>query len=250
MGLKVTSWHSQWNWGYRTGSWWWSSGQRTHPLLHWSELEPCWRQGLYSVILKKKLKQMKKRPPWVGAGSQYQTLPHPPAWGDLAKFRHSGMILKYFRPFLVDLFSIWQNCEPTFANVSYFRANFSCSKWPNIEIIRWPSGHNPPHACRPMLAETSGLWLILKIINEIDRKLCLKSWSDWKWHFWHLLLHRKVAAAPATKSLWNFSIPVTTWSSSWTRSTRRGCRATRTSRAKTRTEKPRIQVSADPAPIL
>ena len=28
---------------------------------------------------------------------------------------------------------IWQNCEPTFANILYYLAIFHCSKWPNIE---------------------------------------------------------------------------------------------------------------------
>ena len=40
---------------------------------------------------------------------------------------------KKFWPFLEQLFSIWQNCEPTLANILYFWANFHCSQWPNIE---------------------------------------------------------------------------------------------------------------------
>ena len=33
------------------------------------------------------------------------------------------------------LFLIWQNAEPTLANLSHFWANFHCCKWPNIEQL-------------------------------------------------------------------------------------------------------------------
>ena len=46
-----------------------------------------------------------------------------------------GKIKKSFYPLLEQLFSIWKNCEPTMANISYLWANFPCYKWPNIEII-------------------------------------------------------------------------------------------------------------------
>ena len=57
-------------------------------------------------------------------------------WPDLAKFCYIGIILKSFQLFLELLFSIGQICELTLANIWYFWANFYCSKWPNIEIIR------------------------------------------------------------------------------------------------------------------
>ena len=56
-------------------------------------------------------------------------------WPHLAKFWNLGKKNKRFRRLLEQLFSIWQNCEPTLANIWYFWANFHCSKWPNIEII-------------------------------------------------------------------------------------------------------------------
>ena len=54
---------------------------------------------------------------------------------DLSKFRHFGKILKIVWPFLEKVFSIWQKCEPAWANFLYFWANFYFSKWPNIEEI-------------------------------------------------------------------------------------------------------------------
>ena len=38
--------------------------------------------------------------------------------------------------------TIWQNFEPTLANILYFWPNIHCSKWPNIEQIKYPSGAN------------------------------------------------------------------------------------------------------------
>ena len=54
-------------------------------------------------------------------------------FGEILPLRYN---LKKLLPFLDNLFSILQNCEPTLANISYFRANFHCSKWPNTDIIR------------------------------------------------------------------------------------------------------------------
>ena len=42
-------------------------------------------------------------------------------WPDLAKISPLGQILKKIGPFLEQLYSIWQNCEP--ANILYFWAN-------------------------------------------------------------------------------------------------------------------------------
>ena len=56
----------------------------------------------------------------------------------MVKFGHLGKILKSLWPFLNQLFSIWQDCEPTLANIW---AHFNCSKWPNIQQIIQESGH-------------------------------------------------------------------------------------------------------------
>ena len=52
---------------------------------------------------------------------------------DLAKFRHFGKILRVFGQLLKALFSIWQNLEPTLANILCFWVNFHPYKGPNIE---------------------------------------------------------------------------------------------------------------------
>ena len=51
----------------------------------------------------------------------------------LAKFRHFGKILKVFGQLLKALFTIWQNFEPTLANILCYWANLHPYKWPNIE---------------------------------------------------------------------------------------------------------------------
>ena len=45
-------------------------------------------------------------------------------WPDLAKFCHFGKTLQVF-----GLFLIWQNAEPTLANLWHYWANFHCCKW-------------------------------------------------------------------------------------------------------------------------
>ena len=57
-----------------------------------------------------------------------------PAWPDLAKFRHFGIISK-------DLFGNCQNFEPSFVNFYSYWANFPCCKWQNIEKVMLSSGH-------------------------------------------------------------------------------------------------------------
>ena len=44
-------------------------------------------------------------------------------WPDLAKFRHFSKILKVFGQLLKASFTIWQNFEPTLANILCSRAN-------------------------------------------------------------------------------------------------------------------------------
>ena len=43
--------------------------------------------------------------------------------------------------FFEGLFSVWQNCEPTWANFMCYWAKVHCCKWQNIERINQPSGH-------------------------------------------------------------------------------------------------------------
>ena len=53
-------------------------------------------------------------------------------WTDLAKFCHFGKSLRLWQIFN-GLFLIWQNAEPTLANLLHYWANFHCCKWPNLE---------------------------------------------------------------------------------------------------------------------
>ena len=46
-----------------------------------------------------------------------QKLVRRPVWPDLAKFGHFGKILKVIGQLLKALFTIWQNLQPTLANI-------------------------------------------------------------------------------------------------------------------------------------
>ena len=39
-------------------------------------------------------------------------------------------------------FNIWKNFYPTRANFELFCGHFHCRKWPNIELMVWPTGHS------------------------------------------------------------------------------------------------------------
>ena len=54
-------------------------------------------------------------------------------FGETSPLRHN---FKRFLPFLPELFSILQYCEPTLENIYYLWANSHSSKWRNIEMIR------------------------------------------------------------------------------------------------------------------
>ena len=54
-------------------------------------------------------------------------------WADLAKLHHYGKKFPSLWQIFDSLFLIWQNAEPTLANLWHYWANFHCCKWPNIE---------------------------------------------------------------------------------------------------------------------
>ena len=54
-------------------------------------------------------------------------------WPDLAKFRPLWQKFISHGQFFDGLFPIWQNAEPTLANLWHFWAIFHCYKWPNVE---------------------------------------------------------------------------------------------------------------------
>ena len=79
-------------------------------------------------------------------------------WPDLAKL---FIIFKSLWPFLEQLsleqlsleqLSIWQNCEPTLANFSYYWANIHCSKYWNIKIAIWSHWTSRPVTFRCSLS--------------------------------------------------------------------------------------------------
>ena len=54
-------------------------------------------------------------------------------WPDLAKFCHFGKKCTSPSQMFDSLFLIWQNAEPTLANLWHYLANFHCCKWPHFE---------------------------------------------------------------------------------------------------------------------
>ena len=94
-------------------------------------------------------------------------------WPDLAKFRHFGKILKVFGKHLKALFTIWQNFEPTLANILCYATNLYPYKWPNIEK---QSSHLVTLKVKRHLCAWP--WVIWVRLRRAHYQMCVTVWSD------------------------------------------------------------------------